>query len=233
MLLVVAAPTEAAAVRRGIGLDGPSRDPAPWCPVPLAPGADLLLTGVGKANAAGAVAATLACGRYGLVINLGIAGALPAGPAPAPIGAVVFAEASIFADEGVQAEQAFRSLAELGWGTAPDGTDVLRPDPGLATSLRALATRHGTVATVSTCSGTDALAAEVVRRTNAIAEAMEGAAVLLAAARAGVPAAEIRVVSNTTGDRARQQWDIAAAMNRLSTLAAGTLDATATRWPGA
>lgn len=233
VLLVVAAPTEAAAVRRGVGLDGPAREVSHWRPIPLAPGVDLLLTGVGKANAAGAVAAALALGRHGAVVNLGIAGALPHGSDAAPIGTVVFAESSIFADEGVQTEADFRSLAAMGWGIAPDATDALAPSPSLTSVLRPLARVHGPVATVSTCSGTDAAAAEVVRRTGAFAEAMEGAAVLLAATRAGVPAAELRVISNTTGDRARQRWDIPAAMNRLATLAGDVIDAMPARTPGA
>ncbi|MEI7656634.1 MAG: futalosine hydrolase [Phycisphaerae bacterium] len=233
LLLVVAAATEASAVRRGVGLDGPARAPAAWQTVPLAPGADLLLTGVGKANAAGAVATTLALGRHGLVVNLGIAGALPAVPHPAAIGSVVFAESSVFADEGVQTEASFRSLASLGWGIAPDATDAIGPHADLAAALRSLASVHGPVATVSTCSGTDALAAEVVARTGAVAEAMEGAAVLLAASRVGVPAVELRVISNTTGDRARQRWDLATAMDRLATLAWAVVESIPVRMPGA
>lgn len=233
LLIVVAASTEAAAVRRGMGLDGPARDPAAWQTVPLAPGVDLLVTGVGKANAAGAVAATLASGRHGLVVNVGIAGVLPAVTNPAPIGTVVFAESSVFADEGVQTEESFRSLSSLGWGIAPDASDSLSPHPSLAASLRSLAALRGSVATVSTCSGTDALAASVVARTGAVAEAMEGAAVLLAAGRLGIPAAELRVISNTTGDRARQRWDLATAMNRLASLAVSVVEAVPVPAPGA
>jgi futalosine hydrolase len=68
---------------------------------------------------------------------------------------------------------------------------------------------------VATCSGTDAAAHAVRTRTGAMAEAMEGAAVVHAARRAGVPAIEIRSISNTTGDRAKQQWNIAAAFAAL------------------
>jgi len=74
----------------------------------------------------------------------------------------------------------------------------------------------GPIATVATCSGTDAAAAEVARRTGALAEAMEGAAVVHAARRLHVPAIELRSISNTTGDRARQQWDLALALRSLS-----------------
>jgi futalosine hydrolase len=67
---------------------------------------------------------------------------------------------------------------------------------------------RGPIATVATCSGTDAGAQEVARRTGAIAEAMEGAAVAHAARRFGVPALEIRTISNATGNRTMQGWDL-------------------------
>jgi futalosine hydrolase len=47
---------------------------------------------------------------------------------------------------------------------------------------------------------------------------MEGAAVALAARRAGVRYGEVRVISNTTGDRDRQRWAIGAALAVLSDL---------------
>ena len=55
-------------------------------------------------------------------------------------------------------------------------------------------------------------------RTGAIAEAMEGGAVGVSAARVGggVWFSELRVISNTTGDRAGQRWDLSRALARLS-----------------
>jgi futalosine hydrolase len=44
---------------------------------------------------------------------------------------------------------------------------------------------------------------------------MEGAAVVHAARRLKVPAIEIRTISNTTGDRTTQQWDISGALAAL------------------
>ena len=94
----------------------------------------------------------------------------------------------------------------------------------------------GAVATVSTCSGTGEGAEAARIRTGAIAEAMEGAAVGQAVARlsdlqprceAGF--AELRVISNTTGDRSSQRWDLKGALAVLSDLVAelpGALDAT-------
>ena len=81
--------------------------------------------------------------------------------------------------------------------------------------LKPLCDATGPVATVSTCSGTDSLAAAVQTRTGAVVEAMEGAAVALVARRLDIPCGELRVVSNTTGDRPNQQWDIRGALDRL------------------
>jgi hypothetical protein len=58
-------------------------------------------------------------------------------------------------------------------------------------------------------------------------EAMEGFSCALAARRINPDArfAEIRVVSNTTGDRARQRWDLDRALARMAKLLGPALDA--------
>ena len=48
---------------------------------------------------------------------------------------------------------------------------------------------------------------------------MESAAVALAAARLGTPFAALRVISNRTGERSRQGWDMARAFSVLTDLA--------------
>lgn len=209
MLLIVAAQSEARAVAgdRASGI-------LPWTATPIADGVDLVLSGVAKANAAGATAAAIARGRYGAVINLGVCGTLPG--SPAAIGDVVLATRSVFADEGVESHAGakWEPMVALGFPTAIEG-DGVAGDAELLRLLRPRAAHSGVIATVSTCSGTEARAAAVVTRTGAIAEAMEGAAALLAAARLGVPGAEIRVVSNTTGERANQKWELKRALAEM------------------
>ena len=240
-LLVVAAGNEARSVLEvfgvGVAADGalargtplirtlasagthlPSRALTPWSLIELNR-VDLLITGVGKANATGAVMAAAASRQYSSVVNLGIGGALPRTPAPLPIGQVVLGTQAHFADEGVQTPGGFLPLAQLGFACGLEGTDAVKPDPTLLEQLEACADARGGIATVSVCSGTDELARQIADRTGAIAEGMEGAGVLLAAARLGIPAAELRVISNTTGDRTRQVWDIKTAMKRLGSLA--------------
>ena len=68
--------------------------------------------------------------------------------------------------------------------------------------------------TVNTCAGADPLAAAIESRTNGGAiENMEGAAIAHVAALAGIPAGEIRGVSNRTGNRDRASWRVEEAAN--------------------
>ncbi len=222
---------EAEAVLRGLGVR--AAPPAAWEPtrLPVGAGLTLIVTGVGKSNAAGATALALARDRAARVINLGIAGALGAdgsGPgAPDPIGRCIVATASVFADEGLRTPDGFIDVAAMGFpplAGAPGVRGTLSAavpcDGPLVDRLSRGADARGPVATVSTCSGTDALAREIAARTGAVAEAMEGAAVGLVAARVGAAFAEIRAISNTTGDRAAQRWDVRAALDRLAAFAA-------------
>lgn len=218
LLFVAAAPAEARAVLRAFGRPEAAADQA-WTPVELDERHTLLTTGIGKANAAGAVA------RWAhtptLVLNVGIAGALPLRGAPVlPIGSVVGATRCVFADEGVATPDSFQTCAQIGFPIAPAPFDgnAATVDPGTADWLTPHVDRMAPIATVSTCSGTDALATAIAERTMAAAEGMEGAAVALAAVRLGVRFGEVRVISNTTGDRARQVWDVRGALDRLTSV---------------
>jgi futalosine hydrolase len=188
-----------------------------------------MVSGVGKANAAGATSRALQMRTYSAVINLGIAGALPG--SSLTIGQTVLATRSVFSDEGVLTSDGFLTCSQIGFPPLPSHGDAAPADPGLLMLLEPLIRSRGGVlgpiATVSTCSGTDALARSVAERTGAVAEAMEGAAVGLAAARfsdsfprRGSPFAEARVISNTTGERKSQVWDIKRSLAALTELAA-------------
>lgn len=210
-LLVVAAPAEADAILA----DCPARTD-PWRRIRLNERLHIVIAGVGKANAAGATALVARPDDTSCVISIGLAGALPG--APVAIGDVVLADSSVYADEGIATPDGFRTCAQMGFALAMDDTDVASVDPELLEALRPLADHVGPVATVSTCSGTDEAAQAVRERTGALAEAMEGAAVLHASLRLGLPAVELRVISNTTGDRRRQKWDLPKALSRLGEL---------------
>lgn len=216
LLLAVAAPVEVRGVMAGLGRpDTPV--PRLWEAVEVGPQVHLLHTGVSKANAAGALGCALRDGHlYGGIVNLGIAGALPAGGLQ--VGHAVTATACVFGDEGLQTDIGFKTLAKMGFPLDPSlgSAELIPTDTGLQHVFRSFTDAAGVVATVSTCSGTDALAAAVVERTGAAAETMEGAALALVARRRRVPFCEVRTISNLTGNRASQRWDIKGAVSRLS-----------------
>jgi futalosine hydrolase len=226
-LLVVAAPAEAAAVLDG--LHHPSRSATKWKPVWIDDELAVLMTGVGKANAAAGVGIALHSRTFGAVVNLGIAGALPAARPP-ELGDSIAASRSVYADEGVaMPDGSFVGCAAMGFPLGHFDDAGLAGSPELLKRVGSLMDRVGPIATVSTCSGTDGLARTVVERTSAEAEAMEGAAVGQVALELGVPFVEIRVISNTTGDRGNQAWAIGPALRRLGEISAAIAEQARTR----
>jgi nucleoside phosphorylase len=154
-------------------------------------GCRTLLCGVGPVDAAAATAAEIARHRPSLILHVGIAGARARGAfAPA---AIVIGTESHYCDLGVPAE----------W--APS---VVVTAPGLiAAAQRAvpMAVAHaiGTSGRVGGTSGCDV-------------EAMEGFAVLRAAQLAGVPAIEVRAISNHVEEPDRAQWHFDAAFDAIT-----------------
>lgn len=221
LLLAVAAPSEIRAAFGALG-SAQSTEPPPWTLIHVREGVDLVHTGVGKANAAGAVARTLDPSRHAAVLSIGIGGALPCGPSTRAIRDVVIATACAYADEGVQTPAGFTDIGSRGFPPTPDfigGAIATTPwmrDAMLPLSGPGWSATTGIIATVSTCSGTDALAQDVARRIGAAVEAMEGAAVAQAASRLGIACGEVRIVSNTTGDHQKQVWDLRGAFDRLA-----------------
>lgn len=213
LLLALAAPREVESAIRGLGLDPPPHL-REWQAIAVSEGLEVVRTGVGKANAAGAVARVLDPFRHAAVVSIGVGGSLPG--SPADLGEVVLGASAVFADEGVATEEGFVDCPTLGFPLGAFEGSAAPLDPVLREWLRPLAHHEGPIATVSTCSGKDDLARSVAQRTGAVAEAMEGAAVAAVASRLGVPAAELRVISNTTGRRQVQRWDLEGALTVLA-----------------
>lgn len=172
--------------------------------------------GVGAAAAAAVTATALALDpSYGAVLSIGIGG----GFGEAHPGSVVVATEFVAADLGADSPDGFLPLAELGMGAS-----TLPAGPGaaaLATRVRGVA---GPVLTVSTVTGTDERAAELAARWNPCAEAMEGFGVAVAAGPYGVPAYELRTISNRCGRRDRGAWNIKFALVALSYASARLFD---------
>ena len=181
--------------------------------LPRMDGVRVVVSGIGRTNAAAAVTQSLleldVCDA---VLNVGVCGALPS--CALPIGSVVHGTAAVYAEEGMDTPGGFVDIATMGFSLGADEGNVLHPDADLVEHSVAFTTGVS-IATVATCSGTDEHAAMIEKRTGAAVEAMEGAAVLHAARRLGTRAIEIRAISNTTGDRDQQQWDMEAALANL------------------
>lgn len=182
----------------------------------------LLQTGVGKANAAGAVARTLTHARasgknYAGVLSFGIAGSLKQDSVK--IAQTVFASKAVLADEGTPLINGcdWTSLERSGWAQT-DFDTCLFSASNWAQYLQEKADHSGPIATVSTISGSDQIAADYFKRTGALAEAMEGAAIAQVCAKFELAFAELRVISNYCGNRDIHKLDIPASFKRLKEL---------------
>lgn len=211
-LLVVAAPAEARAVLLGLNMDE-SLARREWTLLTGPGQLDLVVSGIGKANAAAATARTLDPSTHEAVISVGVAGSLPG--SPAGLLQVVVGTRSVYADEGILTPEGFTDCCSMGFPLGPFEGSAIPAATTVIERLRPLSDHAGPIAAVSTCSGLNQLADEVRARTGAIAEGMEGAAIAHVGARLGVATGELRVISNTTGDRAAQRWDLKGALAAL------------------
>ncbi|MBD2868174.1 futalosine hydrolase [Paenibacillus arenilitoris] len=201
VLIVTAVEAEKAAIMRGLG---------------DADGIDVITAGVGPAAAAAETAAALAGspGRYRFVLSAGIGGGFEA---RAAIGSLVVSSEIIAADLGAETPDGFLSVDELGFGSAAAAVSAewsrRLHDAILSAGLPVCA---GPVATVSTATGSAESAAALAKRIpGAAAEGMEGYGVAVAAMKRGVPAAELRAISNAVGPRDRAAWRIGDALSAL------------------
>ncbi|WP_327116029.1 futalosine hydrolase [Streptomyces sp. NBC_01341] len=213
VLVVTAVPAERDAVTRAFG-DDPEVREVPGARLHRAGPFDVVAGGAGPAAAAAATAFALASAPasepYALVVSAGIGG----GFAPAaPVGSLVVATRIVAADLGAETPDGFVPVTGLGFGR-----DTFLP-PGTLVREVAEATGAvtGAVLTVSTVTGSAArTAALLAAHPGAVAEAMEGFGVAEAAAGLGVPALELRAVSNTVGPRDRAAWRIGDALAALT-----------------
>lgn len=178
---------------------------------------DVRLAGVGPVAAAINTTAALlrSGGAYRLVVSAGIAGGFAG---RADIGDIVVATAMIAADLGAETPEGFRGVDELGFGETrvdADEATVDRIAEALAAGGRLRVVR-GPIVTVSTATGTAATETRHAARIPGVAaEGMEGYGIAAAAQACGVPALEIRAISNRVGPRDRDAWRIGDALASL------------------
>jgi futalosine hydrolase len=208
LLVVTAVAAERDAFRRGCAHD---------------PRITVIDGGVGAAMAAAATAATLTRAAeqgepFLAVISAGVGGGFnDVGPS-----ATVVGRTSVAADLGAEGPDGFLSLDDLELGSSTVECDV-----DLVELLRGALPDAvvGAVLTVSTVTGTaDRALLLQARHPDAVAEAMEGFGVAVAAVRQGIAFAELRTISNPVGPRDRAAWRIPDALAALERAAAALAD---------
>lgn len=167
-------------------------------------GVEVLVTGIGPVDAASRVAHALGQLRYKLVVSAGIGGALG--------DAAAVGEGVVVTDETYDLRLEGGAPIPL-----PEGMHVAETaaaDTALCAQLQSRGLRGVRGITAATVTSTDASAAALASRGFGV-ETMEGFAVLRAAELAGVPAVELRGISNRAGDRARSGWSFARGVEGL------------------
>lgn len=154
-------------------------------------GSDGLVCGVGPVEAAASTARALALRPFRAVLHIGLAGARGVEP-----GRLVVGTEAVYCDLSAR------------WPVV----DRVSPDADLVAA--ALAALPGSISAPIHTSAAVGGAGDTVSQ-GRLVEAMEGFGVLRAAERAGVPAVEVRAVSNELGERDRARWDVAGALEAL------------------
>lgn len=176
-------------------------------------GVETLVAGIGPVDAAARVARALVAQKYDMVVNAGIAGA--------------FEGVAHVGDGVVVGEELFEIQQENGAPLVlPPGNllaDRVPSDAQLIEAITALGFPLVRGITVSQVTAT-AATAEHLRRRGAEIESMEGFAVLRAAQLAGVPAIEVRGISNIVGERSKSEWNFEAGIMGLRRVLNATLD---------
>jgi futalosine hydrolase len=176
-------------------------------------GVETLVGGIGPVDAAARVARALHAQKYDMVINAGIAGAFP--------GVAHVGDGVVVGEELYEIQQ--ENGAPL---TLPPGNliaDRVPADSQLIEAITALGFPLVRGITVSAVTATEATATRL-RGRGAEIESMEGFAVLRAAQLAGVPAIEVRGISNIVGERAKSEWNFDAGLSGLRRVLNATLD---------
>jgi futalosine hydrolase len=168
--------------------------------LPKHDGIRIVETGVGPVNAAHGVTLAIAQQRPTTILSCGIGGAYPSSGLQR--GDVVCAGVELYGDLGAQSPEGFLDMKALGFPVVPGPTPLFNELPLQVFPLE----RRVRFVTVSTCTGTDAVASDMERRTAGAVENMEGAAIAHVANIHGIPVGEVRGISNMVGNRDKAAW---------------------------
>ncbi|HEY7345036.1 MAG TPA: hypothetical protein VH620_05705 [Gaiella sp.] len=168
-------------------------------------GHDGLVCGVGPVEAAAATARALALRPFDAVLHVGLAGARDL-----PVGSLVVGTEAVYCDLSAE------------WPVV----ERVAADPALVAAVAAVlpAASQTPIHTSATVGGASKGASDTVSL-DPLVEGMEGFGVLRAAALAGVPAVEVRAISNAIGEADRARWQIGRALGELDRALPGLVGA--------
>ena len=168
----------------------------------LRPHVRVLCTGVGAVNAACALTRFLEREGAKQVIVCGIGGAYA--EANLAVGTAVWASSECYGDLGVLTPGGFLDMRAMGFPLIAGAEPVYNTLPlGIVPPSAAVP-----FVTVNTCTGEDAAAESMAKRTGGCVENMEGAAIAHVARLYGIPCGEVRGISNRAGNRDRAAWRV-------------------------
>jgi Nucleoside phosphorylase len=237
VLIAVASPGECKFVLAGLGLTD-VEVPALWQAMTVSPRLSILHTGVGKTNAAAAVAKELAIANgnasapchggatdspghgaargarpYSAVLNIGVAGSYDPSIG---LGSSVLGLKHWMLDEGtiVDREPGWTSIEEAGWATVS-----VEPVAGeLHEFFKTLADHSADVGTISTISGTTAIRDAYLKRAPVKIETMESCSIALVCSMFSIEYVDVRVISNFCGERTSDNHDFPGALKKISAI---------------
>ncbi|MEW6600439.1 MAG: futalosine hydrolase [Nitrospirota bacterium] len=178
----------------------------------------LMISGMGKVNAAHSAAYLIEKYPVGSIINIGVGGAYSGSGLRS--GDLAIASKEIFGDEGVIDSRGWGGLEKIGIPLVQKGKkryfneypaarlSGIISAGSVRRSSRDFLVREGSFVTVSAASGAKKRAKELEVRFNAICENMEGAAIAQVCALYEIPMVEIRGISNIAGIRDKRTWDL-------------------------
>lgn len=177
-------------------------------------GQNILLShgGIGQVNMAMQLTRLLSEYTPIAVLLCGCGGSYPG--SGLQIGSLTLAKEEIFGDLGVATRDKFIPLDHLDLPQNPQLAPIIQQSLPLDADLLKWAQEIlpealcGSFVTVNCCSGTIDLSVELQQRTGGICENMEGAAAAQVCAEFNTPLLELRGISNPTGTRDPQQWDM-------------------------
>jgi futalosine hydrolase len=214
LLIIAAAPLETALLRNNMSNIQISLCGAIQVFTGQLNGRDVLLShgGIGQVNMAMQLTRLLNISTPDTVFLCGCGGSYPG--SGLKIGDLALATSEFYADLGVATAEKFIPLEELDLPQNPQLSPLARQSFSLDKTLLEQAQRIlpdaacGPFATVNCCSGHPDLSFELEKRSGAICENMEGAAAAQVCTNFAAPLLELRGISNPTGTRNPQQWDV-------------------------